>query len=440
MTDRIGANGEPNGADEDGLHRALHVAWSDGSGGAARAAFRIHRALRAVEEDSAVRSRMLVRRKVLADERVTMLHSSPFRSIPESVLARIRALEHRGLRRREGAVYSTARIRTIAPTRIRQMNPDSVILHWLGDSVMSVEQVGMLASSGPAVYWVLHDTWAFCGAEHYPRDSSSTGFVDGYASSASLEDAGAADLNRRVWERKREHWSRPIHLVAPSRWMAEQVRRSALMCQWPVSIIPYPIDAAWWGQVPRLAARRALGIPHDKRMILFGAHGGERDPRKGADLLREALARLAHRLTGDAVDSLEVLLVGGRIGVERADGLVIRSVGRLDDAEMRLNYSASDAVVIPSRQDNAPLVATEALACGTPVVAFSIGGLPELVQDGLTGRLAEPFSTESLAECILWAIGDESRRRLLSEDARRSVRSWDQVSVGHQYANTLTGS
>jgi glycosyltransferase involved in cell wall biosynthesis len=422
--------------DENVLH-VLHVAAEDNSGGAARAAYRVHRSLADLSSEFLLRSSMLVARKVTDDPTVhTIARTDAGRRAGRLVL-RVAVQERRLLRSPNPVLHSTARIATLTPRRIGELDPDVILLHWLGSQTLSIAQIGRIAAQHRPVAWRLPDTWAFCGAEHYPYGDTDTRFVDGYRTDNRPDGERGADLNRRTWERKRRHWTTPIQLIAPSRWMADQAQRSALMGDWPVEVIPNPLDTGWWGGVSRAHARQQLGIPAHHRIVLFGAVGGERDPRKGADLLHRALPALATRLAGDNAHPVELLTFGGTAGVGRVGTVPVRSVGHLDDEELRLHYSAADVMVVPSRQEAFGQTASEAITCGTPVVAFDIGGLPDLIEDRYTGRLVEPFSPEALAEGIAWCIEDNGRHARLSDAARHSATKWNQHNVGARYAELL---
>ena len=418
------------------VHHTLHVSAADGGGGAARAAERVHRSLVGLPEGQ-FRSSMLVSQKTTDDPAVHTLERTGIGQFSTKVLRKLAAQERRTLRSPNPVLHSMARVPTSALRRIAQLNPDVVLLHWLGNQTMSIEQVGRLANQRPTA-WLLHDTWAFCGAEHYPHGETDTRFVDGYWKSNRPSSERGVDINRHTWERKRRNWTRPIRLIAPSRWMADQARRSALMSDWPVEVIPNPLDVAWWGAVPRAEARQRLGIPLGYRIVLFGAMGGETDPRKGADLLRKALPVLQAQAAHGESRPLELVTFGGPKGVQHVEGMSIRSVGPLDDAGLRLHYSAADVMVVPSRQEAFGQTASEAITCGTPVVAFSIGGLPDIVEDGVTGRLAEPFSPEALGRAIAWIIEDPQRNAALCEAAAASAAGWEQSTVARRYVEVLT--
>ena len=422
-----------------GALHVLHVCADDGAGGAARAASRVHRSLAGLPAEYGVRSSMLVARKHTDDPAVHTIETSEIRRLAIRTAVKIAAQERGLLHTLNPVLHSTARVPTPVLRRIEQLDPDVVLLHWLGSSTMSVRQIGRLLAGRRPVAWLLHDTWAFCGAEHYPHGESDTRFIDGYLPNNRLEDERGSDLNRRAWERKRKNWTRPAQLIAPSQWMADLANRSELAGLWPTEVIPNPLDTAWWGALSRSEARRQLGISQDRQVVLFGAVGGEKDPRKGADLLRDALPFVVERITEAGSSAPELLTFGGPPGVDRVAGITVRSVGRLNDNGLRLHYSAADVMVVPSRQDNLPQTAVEPITCGTPVVAFAVGGLPDIVEDGVNGRLAPPFDVEQLAEAIVWVLSDSGRHAGLSEAARQRATRWHQRTVGAMYADLLRG-
>jgi glycosyltransferase involved in cell wall biosynthesis len=160
-------------------------------------------------------------------------------------------------------------------------------------------------------------------------------------------DEAGFDLNRWTWNRKRKHWQRPMHIVTPSHWLANCVRESELMRDWPVSIVPNPIDTDRWKPMYQTTARSLLGLPVDAPLLLFGAMGGGRDPRKGFDLLLDALAHLrAER------EDLHLVVFGQLAPREPPDlGFTIHYTGHLnDDLSLRALYSAADVLVMSARQ------------------------------------------------------------------------------------------
>jgi glycosyltransferase involved in cell wall biosynthesis len=222
-----------------------------------------------------------------------------------------------------------------------------------------------------------------------------------------------------------------MQIVTPSRWLADCARQSALMSDWPVEVIPNALDTEAWSPIEPRTARYLLGLPPAAPLLLFGAYGGAVDPRKGFDLLADALARLRGQ-----VPDLRLLVIGQAEPEEVPDlGFPVHYGGRLsDDLSLRVIYSAADAMLIPSRQDNLPNTGVEAHACGTPVIAFDIGGLPDIVTHEQTGWLARPFDPEDLAQGIRWVLTDAERHARLCEQARaEAVRRFAYPVVAQRY-------
>ena len=136
------------------------------------------------------------------------------------------------------------------------------------------------------IVWTLHDMWAFCGAEHYTNDER---WKEGYQKYNRPNYESGFDLNRWTWERKKKYWKNSFHVVTPSTWLAKCVSNSNLMKNWTVSLIPYAIDTDKWKPLNKIMSRKKLNLPEGVNLILFGAPGGGKDPRKGYDLLLKSL-------------------------------------------------------------------------------------------------------------------------------------------------------
>ena len=329
-------------------------------------------------------------------------------------------LSAQGLQTTEPGIHSTALVSSTWPQRLRATGADIINLHWVNGEMMSIADIGQLPQP---VVWTLHDMWAFCGAEHYTNDIR---WREGYWRHNRPSYEGGFDLNRWTWHRKRKHWRKPFQIVTPSQWLADCVSKSALMGDWPVTVIPYPIDTDIWQPVDKGLARQLLGLPQDVPLLLFGASGGTSDPRKGFDLLTAAL----DHLRGE-IDGLELAVFGqGEPKQPMNLGFPVHYMGRPQDPlSLRVLYSAADAMVIPSRQDNLPNTGLEAHACGTPVIAFKVGGLPDIVDHFKTGYLATP-----LARGVQWVLGDGNLRKALSRSAfERALKLWSPQVISNLY-------
>lgn len=389
--------------------RVVHLSHSDLDGGAARAAFRLHLALHRGGVDSTLR---------VSDARSGHWTVQGPRTTGERWAARIRPAIGRLACSRLTTGNPVLHSPAIAPTNWSGAfghDPATVLhLHWVQKELISIADIGRL--SGPTV-WTLHDMWAFCGAEHYSEDER---WRSGYLPDNRPAHEAGFDLNRWTWKRKQRHWKRPLQLICPSRWLADCVRSSALMSTWPVTVIPNPIDTEFWRPVAKPLARELLGLPPNAPLLLFSAHGGSRDARKGFPRLQQAAVSASARIPG-----LELLVCGQSEPREpEFRGLRAHYLGVLhDDVTLRLAYGAADVMVIPSQLDNLPNSGVEALACGTPVVAFDVGGLSDIVLHQRTGFLAAPRDAASLADGIHWVLSDPARHAALGRVARQHAES-----------------
>jgi glycosyltransferase involved in cell wall biosynthesis len=213
------------------------------------------------------------------------------------------------------------------------------------------------------------------------------------------------------------------------------------MKDWPISVIPNPLDLTAYAPLDQAVGRELHRLPLDRSLILFGAIGGTTDFRKGADLLFDALKILRQQVAGTDLENLELVVFGSREPIDPPQlGFPVHWLGSLgDDVTLRLAYTAADVMVVPSRQEAFGQTASEAQACGTPVVAFRTGGPVDIVEDHVTGALADPFDPASLAESIRWVLEDSQRRQKLGVAARQwAERLWDPARVAGMYAQVYT--
>ena len=405
------------------LVKPVIVSRSDLRGGAARAAWRLHQALRV----AGVESTMRVADKASDDPDVI----GPATGLGRT-LASLRARAGATLLKLQRDDRRTPRSISVLPSRLgvelSRSGADVVNLHWICGEFLAIEDVSSIQK--PLV-WTLHDTWPIAGAEHIPENASAPRYTAAYSRTSRPAHHAGLDLDAWTWRRKLRSWQVPVRIVAPSHWMAEQARSSALAAEWPVHVIPNPVPTGTYRPWPKAIARQAFDLPEDAPLILFGALGGGSDPRKGYDLLASALP-----LIGEAVPDAHAIVFGQSAPQQRsASGLPTHYVGHLhDDVSLAFLYSAADVVVVPSRIDNLPQTATEAQSCGVPVVAFDTGGLADAVEHDRTGLLVDAFSVENLASAIVALLGDDEKRQSFGSAARaRAERLWSSQVAADQY-------
>ena len=231
------------------------------------------------------------------------------------------------------------------------------------------------------------------------------------------------DNTRLEWKLKRWSYGRSSMVaVAPSRWLADAAARSPL-AGIPVHHIPYGVPTDRYRPDP--SARQMLDLPADRPIILSVAVkiGEPRRDRKGGDLLMSALEALPDRLRSRAL-----LLVMGKADPEflRRSPLETVSLGYIsDEAQKARIYAAADCVVCSTRADNLPLVVLESLACGTPVAAFAVGGVPEAVREGITGALAIPEDPGALSQAIARVLEAPDQQALRNQCRQVALDEYD---------------
>lgn len=409
--------------------RVLIVSYSDLAGGASRGAFRLHECLL----ENGIDSRMLVQRKVGADDRVDESGGWLSRVMPTFIRRFRSRLETLPLseyaHRPPSTVFTTAWVPSRIVSRINRMRPDIVHFHWVGWGMLRLEDLPKIRAP---IVWTLHDMWAFTGGCHYDQECGK------YAASCGacpmLGSHREHDLSRHTWQRKHRAYTavRSLTVVGLSRWLADCAARSSLFTGRTVVNLPNPLDTGFFRPVDRMAARRKHGLPLDKKLILFGGTDSTGDPRKGFDKLVAALGRLDPT-------AAELVVFGGRKGLEH---LPFRShvlVDHIPDADLVDLYAAADVMVVPSVQENLAATIMEPLACGTPVVAFGIGGNVDMIDHGSNGYIATPFDVDDLAACIARVLHHPDPESLRRAARAKVERSYAYPVMGEAYRRLYTG-
>lgn len=377
--------------------------------GAGTSAYRLHEALQSI----GIHSRLLVRDKGMDDPNIY----APSTELDKGMSRVRQSLDSLPLKwfKAKRPSFSLQWVPNQLTTQIKRFSPDIVNLHWICKGYVQIESI---ASLNIPIVWTLHDMWPFTGGCHYSEDCDR--YTESCGSCPQLERRQIVDLSNWVWRRKQKAWkSLNLTLVTPSRWLSECARSSSLFNGLRVEVIPYGLNTQKYKPIERKLSRHLLNLPQEKSLVLFGATVLN-DHRKGWHLLKSALERVSQYCT---TDQLELIVFGSsRSDSEVSQNIRTHYLGHLnDDLTLALAYSAADIFIAPSIQDNLPNTVMESLACGTPCVAFKIGGMPDMIEHCRNGYLAEPFEVEDLAQGIAWILQDEERHSKLCQYAREKV-------------------
>lgn len=308
----------------------------------------------------------------------------------------------------------------------QRMRPADVFnLHWTRGLV---DWAHFMAHRGPhqALVWTLHDQNIFTGGCHYTGDCEN--FARSCGACPMLDSTDESDLSALILSRKRAALTglrAPLHIVTPSRWMAAEAARSVLLRDRPIHVVPNGLDIDQYRPRDRAGLRARHGIAPDALVILFVSHVLE-DPRKGYAHLKAALDTLPE-------DAPVILLLAGQGQVPPPARVPVIQAGAVrEDAEMAALYALADLVAVPSGQENYPNTGLEALACGTPVIGFNLGGLPDMVQSGHNGILADRHDTAAFTLALREALRDRNRLAGWGREGRAFVErecSLDRVAA-----------
>jgi glycosyltransferase involved in cell wall biosynthesis len=399
--------------------RIIHLSYSDIIGGAFRATYRIHQSLL----KHGIHSRLWVNEKKTDDVTVENFNNKIDKVLNALRYQVINYFLVKMLKTKNKIIHSPSVLPSNWVKLINNSDADILHLHWVQDEMLSIKDISKIKKP---IVWTLHDMWAFCGAEHITNDNR---WREGYYFNNRPNYEKGFDLNCWTWNRKKKFWKTPIQIVTPSTWLAKCVSESALMKNWPVSIIANPIDTDCWKPIDKKYARQLLNLSQDADLILFGAVGGGKNPLKGYDLLLSALEYVKDN------KKIELIVFGqSKPKSQPVLGFPIRYFGHLyDDLSLSALYSAADVMVVPSRLEAFGQTALEAQACGTPVVAFNNSGLVDIIKHQETGYLANAFDLKDLARGISWVLEHSEKKQLRKNSRERVLKKFSSPIVSEQY-------
>ncbi len=434
----------------------LIVNTSDKTGGAAIAAGRLMEALNA----NGVKARMLVRDKL--SERLEVM------TIPQSPLLKLKFAWERAviwLRNRFSMKHLWEIDIANTGTDITQLPEfqwaDVIHLHWVNQGFLSWRDMERIVQTGKRVVWTLHDQWPYTGICHYTEGCERyqshchhCPLLRGGNDDPDCGLSGGKDLSYRLFEKKMATYQliNRITFVGCSQWITDLARKSALLsgrqtdevngtiapCR--VVHIPNTINQAIFRPTDKAAARTALGLPADRQLLLFSSLKVT-DKRKGIDYLVEA-CRLLVAQHPDCKERIGIVVVGKN--TEAMQGMFPFPLFPLDyitdEQRMALLYTAVDAFITPSLQDNLPNTIVEAMSVGTPCVGFRVGGIPEMIHHLRDGYVAEPQNAQDLADGILYVIDSQRHDGLSAEAARFAAQTYNPNRIARLYESVYRGN
>ena len=403
--------------------KILILNTSDSGGGAARAAYRLHKSLLTHGVDSI----MLVKNKYSNDQLIYSLSNTKSQKVLSKIIPVIDRLPIRSYKNKTQTLFSPSRVgeRNLIK-RINEINPDIVHLHWVNAGFLKIEDLKKIKAP---IVWSLHDMWAFTGGCHY--DEMCNAYKKNCGKCKVLGSVKENDLSRKLIKYKIKNYKqiKNITIVGLSNWIYKCAKSSNLLKNMKHVNLPNPIDIALFKPFDKEKARELWNLPKDKQLILFGAMGATTDPRKGYIELKEAIKKLKSN------KNIEFVIFGSNKPKNAPDfGFITHYLGNLtDDISLVTLYSAVDVMVVPSIQENLSNAIMESLACATPVVGFAIGGNSDMISHHKTGYLVKPYDTNDLANGIEWVLNNKDYNTLCTNARAKVLNEFDSNIVAKKY-------
>lgn len=369
----------------------------DIAGGAARAMYRLHQGFQAIGENSYILS------KIKKSDDLKVIHINPvFDPSKNPDIEKEKWIQTAYIDKGRSKLSNTLFTFPYPGYDLSQLEAikkaDVINLHWVA-WFQSAETIASLLSLDKPVVWTLHDMRSFTGGCHY--SAGCEGFVNYCTNCPQLEN-DYLQIPAKVLElQKKSYGKGKLTIVAPSRWLANEAKRSAIFCNSEIKTIPNGLNLETFKPTDKKLARKMLGLDPDKRYLLFGAQSTH-STYKGFYLLIDTLKRLKK------YDNTILLIFGSEHEDIKKLNIPYVNYSNIDDDErLSLIYSSADIFLLPSREDNLPNVMLESIACGTPVIAFRAGGATDVIEDGKSGYLVPTYDTSAFASKLEEALGDE---------------------------------
>ena len=401
--------------------RVLIVNTSERTGGAAVAANRLMRAL----NNNGVKAKMLVRDKESDNLTVVGLPKSPL-LYWHFLWERLVIFSRLHFSRKHLFEIDIANAGSDI-TQLREFQEADVIhLHWINQGMLSLNGIRKILRSGKPIVWTMHDIWPATGICHLTLGCHY--FGNRCANCKYLPNGGSSnDLASRIWQKKQQMQAdENIYYVACSRWLESEAKSSALLKGQKITSIPNPIDTHIYKKCNKEEARQRLGLPLDKKLILFASQRVTNE-NKGMSYLIEALTKCQ--------TSCEIVILGGH-AEEVVEKLPMKAypLGYVNDEQRIVDvYNAADVFVLPSLSENLPNTIMEAMACGVPCVAFKVGGIPEEIDHLKNGYVAAYRDANDLAKGIMWVLQEADYESLSQQAVHKVMQCYSQQSVALKY-------
>jgi len=401
--------------------KILIVNTNDIFGGASRGAYTLHRGLIKLGIDS----KMIVKNKTSNDNTVFSVESRFRKKIIDKIAAKheeyIIKKYKNSVNQISIAKYSSFQIVKF----INSFNADIVNLQWINDRFLKIEDI---AKINAPIVWTMRDMWPFSSGYHYDQEYKFSNDLNDFVKVSKTEINN--DLNKEILQRKVKCFNKIKNLTFAgiSNWLCEEAKKSIITKKHNIIHIGNGINTEVFCPKEKLHSRDVLCLPKNKVLILFGAMQSTSDVRKGFNVTKKLLEEINDK-------NVEFVVFGdNKDGLDNSNNR-IHFLGHInDDNLLSTLYSACDIFINPSLQEGFGKVTIEAMACGTPVVAFGHTGFLDTINHKTNGYLARPFNVNDFLNGINWCIENKNDSNL-KKSCRNNSLKYSEKLIAKKYYN-----
>lgn len=396
--------------------KVLHLNTYDANGGAGRACVRLSEALKA----NGINSKVMVFYKFGQNPNIDTFNKTPIQRARAVVNILSERYWSKWLSNSLKTPFSLQWFGRSIKNHPEVKSADIIHIHWVNHGFLTPKFLAELDDLEKPIVWTFHDSNAFTGGCHVRYGCEN--FHRQCGECPILKLSGKDDASHKTWLRKQKAYGKMnFHIIAPSQWMANSIKFSSLLGTRAVDVIPNTIETNIFKPYVKTEAKKIFKIKPNKFVLLSGFMPSKNDKHKGTPYLLEALEILSRKADVKNED-IELVIFGNKNTTEPPPfPFKTTFLGTISkDDHLAKCYSAADAFITASLEDNLPNTVMESLACATPVVAFKTGGIPDMVQHLQNGYLAEYENAEDLAEGIAWLYHNPERKQI-EKQARLSV-------------------
>lgn len=402
--------------------KILHINSSISTGGAAKAAYRLHKALLNLEHQSFfLHQNLSLSNEILLGPKTNL---DKFLALVNPVLDRLITRFFSDSKSNVFSLSNTSLHRL--DNVITTIKPDIIHLHWINDGMLKIEQLKKL---NIPIVWTTHDIWPVTGGCHQALGCIK--YTSTCKECPQTKNILPIDLTHHLFKRKKNIYNNiDLTFISPSSWMLKIIRQSSLTSKNNCVKIANGVDLSVFKPIDKNLARSVLNIKNNKKIILFGAFNPFKNTNKGIDIALKAINEISNE-----IDNIELMIFGDNDNsIPSYPNFRIRNMGVIqDEIALSILYSAADITLSTSTSESFGLTALESIACGTPVVCFNNSGMVDIIDHLSNGYTAEYPNDKDIKNGIEWILTTSDYQKISMNARAKAIKLFDINNIATQH-------